>query len=104
MLETFGPALTASHAWSSLSDAGLIGGIASGGDKTARLVGEKPGENGRGIVTGVSFTPPSGIGVSALALDVGGSVDDNGDELARSVVELFFLLQERGMVGVDSSV
>ncbi len=102
MLETFGPVLTASHALTSLSEAELIGGIASGGDTMARLVGEKLGVNGRGIVTGDSCTPPSDVGLSALALDVGGSVDDNGDELARSAVEGFFVLQGRGMVGGKS--
>jgi hypothetical protein len=68
----------------------------------AKLVGEKPGVNGRGIVTGVSCTPPSDVGVSALALDVGGSGDDIGVERARSVVEGFFLLQRRGVVEVIS--
>jgi hypothetical protein len=37
MLESFGPALTASHAFTSLSDVVLIGGMASGGDTMARL-------------------------------------------------------------------
>ena len=104
MLETFGPALTASHALTSLDEAGIIGGITSGGagGTMARLIGENPGVNGRGIVTGGSCTPPSDVGVSTLALDVGGSGDDNGVERGRSVVESFFLIQERGMVGVIS--
>ena len=102
MLETFGPALTASHAFASLAEVGLIGGIASGGCTMARLVGENPGVNGRGIVTDVSCTPPSDVGVSALALNVGGSGDDNGVKRARSVVEGFVLLQRRGVVGVIS--
>jgi hypothetical protein len=104
MLETFGPALTTSQVFTSVSDTVLIGGIASGGDAMARLVGEKPGANGKGMSTGVSCTPPSDVGLPALALDVVGSVDDNRDELARLVVEDFFVLQGRGMVGVDSSV
>jgi hypothetical protein len=70
----------------------------------ARLIGENPGVNGRGIVTGGSCTPPSDAGVSALALDVGGSGDDNWVEREGSVVESFFLLQGRGMVGVISGV
>jgi hypothetical protein len=102
MLESFGPALIASQVFTSLSEVVLIGGITSGGDTMARLVGEKPGAKGKGISTGVSWTPPSDVGLSALALDVVGSVDDNGDELARSVVEGFFLIQERGMAGVNS--
>ena len=80
MLGNFGPSLTASHALTSLSEVGPIGGIASGGGTMARLVGKKPGVNGRGIVTGVSCTPPSDIGLSALPLGVGGNVDNNGDE------------------------
>ena len=76
MLETFGPSLTASHASTSLSEVRLIGGVASGGGIVTRSVGAKPGVNGRGIVTGVWCTP-------VLVLDIGGSVDDNGDERAR---------------------
>ena len=105
MLDSFGPALTASHALTILDEAGIIGGIASGGGTMgalARLVGENPGVNGREIITGVSCTPPSDVGVSASALDVGGSGDDNGVERAGSVVDGFFLLQRRGMVGVIS--
>ena len=104
MLETSGPPLTASHASTGLSKVGLIGGVASGEGTMARVFREKPGVNGRGIVTGVSCTPPSDVGLSVLVFDVGWSVDDNGDERARSVVEIFFLLQGRDMVGVDSLV
>jgi hypothetical protein len=64
-LETFGPSLTASHASAGLSEVGLIGGVASGGGIVAGSVGEKPGANGTGMVTGVWCTP-------ILVLDVGG--------------------------------
>ena len=71
----------------------------------ARLAGEKPGVNGRGIITGIWYTPPSDVGLSTLALDVGGGcVVDNGDERASSVLDTFFLLQGRRMAGVDSLV
>lgn len=71
----------------------------------ARLVGEKPGVNGRGIITGIWYTPPSDVGLSTLALGVGGGcVVDNGDERVSSVLDSFFLLQGRRVAGADSLV
>jgi hypothetical protein len=46
----------------------------------ARVVGKKPGLGGRGIGTGISHVLPSGVGLSALAVE--GRIDDDRDELA----------------------
>jgi hypothetical protein len=86
MLEPFGSSSAASHASTSSS---AVGGVASGGGALAGLVGGKLAVNGRGIVTGVSCTPPSDPRLPVLVLYVGGSVDDNENERVRLVVEIF---------------
>jgi len=77
-----------------------MAGIISGEGTMARLVRKTSGVVGRGFGRGISGIPPSDVGLSTLGIKAG--VDASGDWLERSRVDGRFLLQGRGMAGVDS--
>jgi hypothetical protein len=102
MLGFLGFSLTASHASASVSGTGPMAGIISGEGTMVRLVRKTPVLVGGGIGRGISAIPPSEVGLSTLGIETG--EDASWDWLERSTVAVDgrFLLQGRGMGGVDS--
>jgi len=92
--------LTAFHASDRVSGTGPMADIISGEGTMVRLVRKTPGVVGRGVGGVVSGIPLSDVGLSTLGIKAG--VDASGDWVERSRVDGRFLLQGRGMAGVDS--